>query len=157
MKYDDWEWHWSSPTFPKRMRRAQAWVHIAIFLTWTIRMGLHDAEFFNSFGPRLARATERIRAGRSLAMSIRGDVDGALAEEMLSEQGCAFATAYYGIGDAESAYLDDWATMFGEAVDTYSVPPTEDTYGQMASVLDARFEAWRAGSAPPWQQLAEIT
>lgn len=116
-------------------------------------MDLHDPEFFGSFGPRLGRAIERIRTGPSLAMSIREDVDGALADEMLSERGRAFAVAYYGLGEAESAYLEDWVSAFGPAANDYAVPPTEETFQRMAPILDLRFAAWQEGAAPPWPSL----
>lgn len=155
VKYDDWEWHWRGK-FPRGRKRSQAYVHIAVYLAWIVRRDLHEPELFGSFGAELEREVARIRTGHSLGMSIREHLDGSLSDEQLNATGRAFTATYYGAGEQASTYLDDWTWVFGEAADDYAVAPTEDTFGRMAPILDARFAAWRAGSSPPWPDTAEL-
>lgn len=140
--YDKWKWHYGG-AFPRGTPKAQAFVHIAMYLTWIILHDLYSPEFFELLRQTTGRdRLSDVRSRRRTAIVLRNDVDGVLANDMMSAEGEAFSDFYY--PDEDSPYLEDWSQAFGQAADVYAVPDGWDTYALIETRIDARYAWWKA-------------
>jgi hypothetical protein len=143
--YDQEKWH--TRGLPKGTPRRQAFVHIAMYITWVVARRLHNPAFFAAL-PDGDRYVSSIVRRKRTAMSMRQLLDGNLPSHVLSEEGRAFTDWYYS-EDHDARYLDDWVAEFGEAANTYAVPESWESFDRIAPRIDAQLRLWR-------QQPAEL-
>jgi hypothetical protein len=135
MKYDDASWH-SGGDFPADLPPEAGGTHSGMFLAWAIlnRLGgdLHSPEEVEGL------RTRTLTPGQFFL-----DVcDGKFTAEDFSEEGNAFARAYYDMSRGQ--YLRDYEYALGAGLPTlYHVPDTWGTYDVLAPVLDGRLRVWR--------------
>ncbi|MEH6678462.1 DUF7832 domain-containing protein [Phenylobacterium sp.] len=147
MKYDDASWHYGGD-FPAHLPREAAATHIAMFVAWCALNGmageLHtsdSAELLASLKARDITPTQWFIAA----------CDEKFTDEDLTEEGNAFAAAYYGAGgnlaSAPNAYLSDYEKGFPEAVSLYEVSDTWQSFDRIAPKIARRL---KRRSKPRW-------
>lgn len=134
--YDDASWH-SEGEFDPSLPRTAAATHIGLFAAWCVARDLHRADG-DADAKRLIEALRRreLTPGAFIV-----ELDEKLTDDLLSEEGNAFAGTYYD-GD-EPSYLDDYVDVFDEVDDIYAVPDTWDSLERIGAVLDRRLAAFR--------------
>jgi hypothetical protein len=145
MKLDDAGWHYGG-TFPADLPPRAGATHMGVFLAWAVTRDLVSDEVFEDDEVELARLRRREITGTDLVMSL---CDEKLVSGDFSEEGAAFAAAYYE-GDrspGSRTYLDDYCDTVG-AADVYRTPDTWETFDAVASVVDRRLATWRATGRP---------
>ena len=127
MKYDDVSWHIVRQGQPEEF----GGTHIALFLRWCFCKGWAGPAFDE---PELV---EKVASGRIPATEfLFRCCDGKLVQEMLSEDGNAFAEQYYG---NDGLYLDDYARGFGKLM--YSAPDSAHDFAKFSAMLDGRLRS----------------
>ena len=117
--------------------------HTVFFLRWLIERSFVSA-FFQNEGADIVRA---FRAGEASIHDVYDWWDRCLISDMLSDEGNAFAQAYFDFERGE--YLQDYARVLqGDLPSQFHVPYTEQNYQAMRAVIDARYAAWKASSRP---------
>jgi hypothetical protein len=139
---DDWRWHVEGE-FPSGQVPEQGYVHIGVFVAWAIGRGLLDAGWAARAG--LVSQVIAIAERAAEPCALREATDGRLAKEMLSEEGAAFAAAYYA---PEYGYASDWRHLFGREADRYDVPCDWATFDRFAPVVDGRYASWKKAGRP---------
>jgi hypothetical protein len=83
-------------------------------------------------------------------------MDGCLIDDMLTDEGNAFASAYF---DYEvGRYFDDLiGTLKGALPSEYHIPFNEETYGRIKPVIDRRYSAWKSGDVANVSKLKTAT
>ncbi|MCK5746928.1 MAG: hypothetical protein KAH44_11970 [Oricola sp.] len=142
-KYDDAEWHYGGD-FPEGVPISHGFTHIGFFLTWIVDSGL-ESEFIQTASPRELAATKRRDVSPIALLEFW---DGQLIDDMLSDEGNAFAAQYYNMSNAEAGYFADYSEVFGEA-GTYEIEPTWENYDRIKPVISRRYEEWKAENAKP--------
>lgn len=128
--YDRFDWHLDA-ALERGRPPENAFTHIGLFLAWLIRHDLHDPAALPA--DVVAAVVSVGRAGSDLRHAV-GD---ALTSRVMSDEGEAFADAYY------PTYLDDYAVAFADRAD-YAVAQGEEAYERIGPTLDRRFAEWRA-------------
>jgi hypothetical protein len=133
-KYDDASWH-TEGDWPDGMPAEAAATHIGMFLAWAINSGLGGEEMLEDFADDVeALGMLSITPGAFARM-----LDGRITAEELSEDGNAFARAYYGSGKQQ--YLADYAKTLAKGLSSlYAVPDSWENFAALKPVLDRRFE-----------------
>jgi hypothetical protein len=138
--YDKSKWH-DETVAEYGLPEENACHHIVFFFRWCIE---HDfvCAWLSEESPDDYAA---IRDGSLSAVDyFERLLDGCFSDDMLTDEGNAFASAYFDY-DA-GRYLDDLInTLKGDLPSEYHIPFNEDTYGQMKAVIDGRYAAWKAG------------
>lgn len=143
IKYDDAEWHYGGD-FPEGAPISYGFTHIGFFLTWIVEVGL-ESQFIQTQSPDELSAT---RLRKVSPIGLLESWDGSLVDDMLSDQGNAFAATYYSMSGTESGYLADYFTVFDE-VGAYEVAPSWENYDRIKPLISRRYEEWKAESAKP--------
>lgn len=140
--YDSADWH-ADGAFPPDLERRAGGTHIGMFLAWAIVRELEGPAHGES--PQAVEAVRAVRARRMTGRELLfRRCDGTLAPSDLSDEGNAFASAYY-VRKGEVRYLLDYeATLRGDLSSMYRLADTWENFDRLAPVLDGRFEAWRA-------------
>lgn len=144
--YDKARFHYEGE-FPDGLSVEQAFVHTGLYLGWLIERDLCSAEFLENAGELIPQ----FRAREVTGPAIYQECDGALVDDMLSDEGNAFSRAYYDfetgrfLADYEQALARDLPSL-------YHVEDTWENYETLRSLLDSRFEAWRRSQAKRWWQ-----
>jgi hypothetical protein len=141
--YDKAKWH-ADGDFPNDLASSQASVHIGVFLAWLALQSLLSDELVRDY-------TDDIRALKSRQITgaaFLERLDGVLAADMLTDEGNAFAQAYYEGEAGLGPYFVDYADVFGADVPTvYHVPDSWDTFTRLEPRITSKFLAWRGGRA----------
>jgi tripartite-type tricarboxylate transporter receptor subunit TctC len=149
VKYEDASWHSGADDFPKELPAQAAATHSGMFLAWALLGGLGSTLHAGD----LARLRSRQVTPGAFFYH---DCDGKLTDEDLSEEGNAFAKAYF---DPESArYLRDYDAMLCEGLQTaYHVRDTWQNFDKLKPRLDRRLDEWRRGALgkKPWWKFWE--
>lgn len=77
-------------------------------------------------------------------------LDEALTDDDLSDDGRAFATAYYSGRDDQSLYLDDYVDQFEDTESIYGVPDTWESYAAVAPFIASAFKRWTDAGKPEY-------
>jgi hypothetical protein len=119
--------------------------HTAFFLRWLVERALLSAAFEDECAELLGAH----RAGAASACDVYAWCDRVLADDMLSDEGNAFARDYFDFDCG--AYLADYARVLQRDLPSqYHVPFTDENYRALRDVIDARHAEWRARPpAPP--------
>jgi hypothetical protein len=140
--YDKAKWHYGADNWPGDLDADQAFVHTGLFIGWLAERQLLSDEMTEDC-PELGSA---VAAGLS-GTQIYRMMDGVLTSEDLSDEGNAFAAAYF---DFEGGmYLSDYHRLLvGDLPTQYHVADTRENYELLRSRIDERFAQWRAGTLP---------
>ncbi len=137
--YDKAEYHWDTIQ-EYELPEEHAENHTVLFLRWLIEHGLTSESFYRD-GEEIL---DQFRAGEVPIHDVYRWFDGCLVDDMLSDEGNAFARAYFDFEKGE--YIADYAkTLRGDLETDFHVPYTEENYRLMAAVIDDRYAAWRRG------------
>jgi hypothetical protein len=142
MKYDDASWHYGGE-FPEDLPKDAAATHTGMFLAWALLKGL-GGELFVDEEPELVQQLENrtITPGQFFLRNC----DGKLIDEDFSEQGNAFAEAYFDLQSGD--YLADYESLVGDELPSlYHVPDSWETFDRLRPHLDERYSAWLAADA----------
>lgn len=113
--------------------------HTVFFLRWLIEQDLMSTEFVEESAGILAK----VRAGRAGIHEVYEWWDCCLIDDMLADEGNAFARHYFDFDDG--AYLRDYAeTLQRDLTSEFHVEYSEENYRLIKSVIDRRFGRWKA-------------
>jgi len=136
--YDKAKYHYEGK-FPRGLATTQAFVHTGLFLGWLIDRGLMSEEFYAESG----EAVERFKAREISGPQIYAEWDGCLLSSMLSEEGNAFAAAYFDFDRGH--YLADYEELLlGRLPSLYHVSDTWENFERLKARIDQRYVAWLA-------------
>lgn len=117
--------------------------HTVFFLRWLIEHSLVSS-FFLSEGADISAA---FQVGEASIHDVYDWWDRCLIDDMLSDEGNAFAQAYFDFERGD--YLKDYVRVLQRDLPSeFHVPYTEPNYREMSAVIDARYAAWKADSRP---------
>lgn len=130
--YDKASWHLEGEHWPEGLPEAAAFTHLGFYWNWLTETGLVSEKFGS------ATPVDRNNAPSHLTQTH----EGLLTEDMLTETGNAFTSAYY------DQYMDDIATLAMDAfqdddITPYELPDDWEVYDAVKIILDARFEDWK--------------
>lgn len=115
--------------------------HTVFFLRWLIEHSLVSS-FFQT---ESADVLDAFRAGKASIHDVYEWWDRCLISDMLSDEGNAFAQAYFDFERGE--YLRDYAQVLQRDLPSeFHVAYTEQNYQSMRAVIDARYAAWQANA-----------
>ncbi len=141
MAYDKAEWH-SGGEYPADLPPENGGTHIGMFLAWAIHRGLEGEVLREDFADELAAVRARRMTGRQFLFEC---CDGKLTRDDFSDDGNAFATAYYESEDEEWGYMPDYAQLFdGQGETLYHVADSWENFDRMAAIIDKRLAEYRA-------------
>lgn len=135
MAIDKAEWHYE--TFPEGMKKEMAATHIGMFFTWLLDNNMLDDGLLEQFGTELEKVEKREQTGAEFLFDL---FDGALQEDMMTEEALEFAGEYY-----VNEYLDDYADALGvngNDLSLYQVADSWDHYDRVEAMLDRMYEKW---------------
>ena len=113
--------------------------HTVFFLRWLIEHSLMS-DFFEREG---GEVLSQFRAGAVPIHEVYRWWDRCLIDEMLSDEGNAFAKSYFEFDGG--AYLGDYArALQGDLESEFEIPYSEWNYRTLAAVINTRYAAWRA-------------
>jgi hypothetical protein len=138
--YDKSKWH-AETVAEYGLLEEHASHHIVFFFRWCIERGFETDQLRTEFPDEYSG----VREGRLSAVEYFERLyDGCLIDDMLTDEGNAFASAYFDYDTGR--YLDDLiATLKGDLPSEYHIPYNEETYARMKAVIDKRYAAWKAG------------
>ena len=112
--------------------------HTVMFLRWLIEHGMMS-DFFEQESQEPLR---QFRAGQMSIHEIYEWWDGCLVNDMLSEEGNAFAMHYFDMD--RGRYMDDYvATLQGTLPTEFHVEYSEHNYQKLCQVIDGRYAEWK--------------
>jgi hypothetical protein len=121
--------------------------HIVPMLRWLIEHNLMSEFFLTEGADELAR----YRAGEIAIHELFESWDTCLVDDMLSDEGNAFAMAYFDYEKGQ--YIHDYVAELKDALPTeFHIPYSEANYARIASVIDARHSVWLQKRSKPWWQ-----
>lgn len=110
-----------------------------MFLGWLLDNDLMSDEF----AEETEASVRRFKAREKTPVEVYEEWDGCLIDDMLSDEGNAFASAYFDF--QRGKYLADYEELLRRGLSTeFSVPFTWDNYAKIAARIQARYEEWRA-------------
>ena len=119
MKYDDATWH-SGGDFPEDLPDEAGATHTGMFVAWAFLSGLAGSIHIDDFPEDIPKLRARSMTPGQFFLEC---FDGKFTDEDLSDEGNAFAQAYF---DFEKGnYLADYEAALGDSLETmYHVPDT---------------------------------
>jgi hypothetical protein len=140
MAYDRADWHYGGD-YPEGLPPENGGTHIGMFLAWAILRGLEGEFHREESAESLAAVRARQMSGREFLFQ---ECDEKFWEEDLSEEGNAFAHAYYDSRDDSWSYVNDYAEVLASRLPTlYHVEDSWENFDRLAPVLDERFAEWK--------------
>jgi hypothetical protein len=138
-KLDDVSWYMDSSESEE-----DAATHIGMFVSWLIHNNLWGSHPGTDWSDSVSLVRKRSMSGRTFFLE---RCDGKLMSEMLTEEGAAFAEAYY-----LKSYLKDFQRVLGqEDKPDFVVEDTWENFDSLANVINGRHEKWKARK--PWWKL----
>ena len=139
MKYDDASWH-SGGDFPSDLPDEAGATHMGMFVAWALLSGLAGELHTEDFPEGLEAFQTRSLTPGAFVLE---HCDGKFTDDDLSDQGNAFANAYFNL--ETGGYLADYETILGGSWPSlYHVPDTWHSFDLLKPTLDHRFAAWCA-------------
>jgi hypothetical protein len=136
--YDKAKYHLES-TQKAGLPERHASNHTVVFLRWLIEKDLMGTFFVQESGAAL----EDFRAGKATIHDVYESWDCCLIDDMLSEEGNAFARHYFDLG--KGRYLRDYiGALQGKLPTEFHIPYTEENYQEMRRTIDFRYQEWKA-------------
>jgi len=122
--------------FPGNLPIEQAYVHIGIYLGWTIEKGLYSEYFEDEASNQIFRFKRR-----EISCTILSEIwDGYLGHELFNDHGNMFTYYYYGGG---LYHVDYQNILVKELPSIYHVTDSWVNYEKMKDRMDMRFEDWK--------------
>jgi hypothetical protein len=119
--------------------------HTVVFLRWLIERQLMS-EFFEKEAVEILK---RFRSGEATIHQVYSWWDRCLVDDMLSEEGNAFAMHYFEFGSGR--YLRDYAATLQRGLPSeFHIDFTESNYAAMKRVMDRRYEEWKKPKRRWW-------
>lgn len=147
MKYDDASWHYGGD-FPKDLPRQAGATHIGMFLAWMLLNGFAGDELAEEAEEDIAALRDRSITGARFLVRV---LDEKLTDEDFSDEGNAFAIAYYQGEEDDSRYVDDYFEVFDvDESSLYGVPDTWENYDRLSGRISQRFSDWNARGRPEY-------
>ena len=116
----------------------QAEVHTAFFLGWLLDNDLMSSEFVGQCPDLVAQYT----AGDKTALDIYSSWDCCLIDDMLSEEGNAFAMFYFDFTNGQ--YMNDYNDLLVvDLPSEFYVEFNSENYQLMSLQIDRRFKDWK--------------
>jgi hypothetical protein len=143
MKYDDASWHYGG-NFPADLPDEAGATHSGMFVAWALLAGLSGDIHVTDFPEDIPKLRDRSVTPGAFFLSA---CDGKFTDEDLSDEGNAFATAYF---DFESgSYLADYESTLGQDLpegrdSLYHISDSWENFDKLKVVLDQRLAEWRA-------------
>jgi hypothetical protein len=135
--YDKAKWH-TDGKFPKDLKQYQAFVHTGMFVSWLIE---HDM-----ISPDFVAETSRFRSSELTGTQVYELWDGALVDDMLTDEGNRFAQSYFDFQSGQ--FLKDYEEVFPSAPTLYHVQDTRENYERIRDRINQRYDDWKK-SPPP--------
>ena len=112
--------------------------HTVFFLRWLIEQDLMS-KFFAEEGADILR---KFRSGSATIHEVYGWWDTCLIDDMLSDQGNAFAKHYFDFERGQ--YLSDYAATLQHYLPSeFHVDYTEENYQLIREIIDDRYTKWK--------------
>jgi len=110
-----------------------------MFVAWAFLSGLAGSIHIDDFPDNIPKLRARsLTPGQFFLASC----DGKFTDEDLSDEGNAFALAYFAF--EKGSYLADYEAVLGESLETiYHVPDTWESFDKLKPILDRRLKEWR--------------
>jgi len=138
--FDKAAWHLDEVR-RRGLAESQAAVHIGHAFAWLVEQGLVQPWLVAAEPSRFEAFEHGHLTGRGLLAALGG----ALADDMLTDEGLGFATHY--LDPRTGAFLDDYRARIVAGRDSdYHVPDDEPSRRAVAAMLQEAFDAWR----PSW-------
>jgi hypothetical protein len=119
--------------------------HTIVFLRWLIEHQLMS-NFFCNEG---AKVLESFRAGKATIYDVYSWWDSCLVDDMLSEEGNAFAMHYFDFD--RGRYIHDYIKTLQRGLPSeFHVEYTEENYQLMRKVIDRRYDEWQRNGKRRW-------
>lgn len=143
--YDKAKYHFDAENYPKDLPMEQAYVHTGMFLGWIIDNNLFNKEFFAELD--IQKDIDAFKNRQIKATDIyQNQLDGALTNEDLNEEGNAFAQCYFDFDKGQ--YIQDYTKVFGlKAGNSYAVENTWENYEKIKKIVDRRYTQWKKKKA----------
>jgi hypothetical protein len=143
--YDKAKYHYDGD-FPAELAAEQGFIHTGMFLGWIIDHGLYS----DWFGPEMNGYITAFKNRELTGAKVFEACDGALVDDMLSDEGNAFAQDYFNF--ARGKYLADYAELLGKGLPTiYHVADTWANYDKLSQRIDKRYREWQRGNSGGWR------
>ena len=138
--YDRYDWH-SGGNFPADLPAEAGGTHIAMFLCWMILRGHAGTEHREDSEEVMEPLVRReLTPGEWFFKWC----DGKFWNADLDEDGNSFARAYYAEeGQPFKHYIDDYAGIFPDHPNVYSVPDTWASFDRISPKIEARYLVWK--------------
>jgi hypothetical protein len=135
--YDKAKYHYDG-NYPDDLPIEQAFVHTGMFLGWVIDNGLYSDWFKEEMEGYVAAFKAREMTGAKVYEAC----DGALVDDMLNEEGNAFAQAYFDF--EKGKYIYDYEELLARGLpSTYHVEDTWKNYEIIARRISERYLEWK--------------
>jgi hypothetical protein len=142
MKYDDASWHYDGD-FPTELPTEAGATHIGMFVAWCMLHDMAGPLHTDEFPDELYALKERRTTPAQFVITA---CDEKLTDEELSDEGNAFAIAYYGSSGYSGQYLTDYEQTLARGEETlYQIEDSWENYDKLSPVIDRRFAEWKEG------------
>jgi hypothetical protein len=112
--------------------------HTVFFLRWLIENDLMSQEFMEECGDGIAK----FRAGRATIHQVYEWWDCCLIDDMLSDQGNAFAMHYFDF--EKGKFIHEYIKLLqGTLPSEFHIDYNEANYQRMKEVIDRRYDEWK--------------
>jgi hypothetical protein len=119
--------------------------HTVFFLRWLIENNLMSDEFMEESGDEIAK----FREGAASIHQVYEWWDCCLIDDMLSEEGNAFAMQYFDFDKGK--YIHDYMELLqGSLPSEFHIDYNEANYQRMKEVIDGRYKEWKAPKKSSW-------
>lgn len=147
MKYDDASWHYEGE-FPADLPKEAGATHIGMFLTWMLLHDFASEELAEDASEAIEALKARQMTGANFLIK---ELDEKLTDNEFTDEGNAFALAYYQGPEHKSQYVGDYMLTFPlEGGSLYSVADTWMNYDKLSGQIDARYRTWVADGRPEY-------
>lgn len=125
----------------------QASVHTAFFLGWLIEHDLYSAKFATENADQI----NEYKAKKKTAVEIYDWWDRCLIDDMLNEEGNAFAQEYFDFDKGQ--YLSDYTKLLVKGrPSVFHVPYNWENQEIMSTQISKRYKSWKSTQTKkPWE------
>jgi hypothetical protein len=139
--YDKAKYHYGG-NYPEDLPEEQAFVHTGMFLGWIVDNDLYS----DWFKEEMEGYITAFKAREMTGAKVYEECDGALVDDMLNEEGNAFAQAYFDF--EKGKYIYDYEELLARGLSsTYHVEDTWENYEIIARRISDRYLEWKRNRA----------
>ena len=145
--YDKAKYHYDGD-FPADLEPEQGFVHTGMFLGWIIDNDLYS----DWFEPEMLGYISAFKNREMTGPKIFEACDGALVDDMLTDEGNAFARDYFDF--ERGKFLADYGELLAKGLPTvYHVADTWPNYEKLKKRIDQRYREWTGENSGGWRSL----